>query len=227
MKIILFSTFILLSIIIFSGCNKGCGTTYRLVTPPKVDTAIINYFDYKVGSWWIYSDSAGDKDSVYVKTYNYYHAPQYTTFQNNCDLMIGYRGIISADTLRLLLVSEKLGTCYIFSPAMNGPISYFAISGYGMAGGGIKDSNGTLFSGDTTVGQYTPTYFFCRFLNNFKGVNNVNYTNVTEVYANPGYHGIYSLPWRNQPEYFAKGIGIVQATYNGRTYWLTKYNILK
>jgi len=227
MKTIRFCTFILLSLTIFSDCNK-CNTTYRLVTPPKVDSAIINYFDYKVGSWWIYSDSAGDKDSVYVKNYNYYHAPQYTTFQNECDLMIGYKGIISVDTLRLLLVSAKQGTCYIFASAMNSPINYFGINGYNMASGGVKDSNGILFSSDTSVGKYnTSTYFFCRFLTNFTAVNNVNYNKVVKVYANPGYHGIYALPWQDQPEYFARGVGIIQSTYNGRTYWLTKYNIVR
>jgi hypothetical protein len=58
----------LVTLLIYSGCKKPCA---GIVTYTQLDSRIPNYF-YKVGSYWVYRDSAdGITDSQYVYSYIY------------------------------------------------------------------------------------------------------------------------------------------------------------
>ena len=224
MKNLIILIALLFSIGLLSNC-RNCATECHTVTVPKVDTAIVSYFPFKPGSWWVYVDNIGETDSLYITKYTHNFASPFTVCEKPCDINLEPQPY-KVDSFSITLTSSKNSSYTIMALGINNPVSNFGILCFNNPFGvGIKDSSGRLYAGDSTE-TYVPIPFATIIMDTFKSVNNIVYKDVIEVFEKARYYS-WDYHSESQPVYFAKGIGIVQKTYNSKVYFLTKYNLVK
>jgi len=168
----------------------------KSVTNYPISDTMKQYFDYHMGSYWIYkNDSTGDLDSTYVRSYNHTYGNQYNDDKH-----------ITEEAIEFDYHSSFLSQSYIAYVACGGP-NYYTLSGNG-EGGLVFSPN---WPENTQV--FPDCYHGAIFLSktySMDTIGNIPYQNV--IYAELRTIDSSSTnPYRSVTKvYFAKHIGIIK-----------------